>query len=224
MREPESSAWRDAILPRLIEDEWALLADGASPGRSLRIAPCALVSSGQALGLHAVPDARLAGPLVCAEDALPFEDGAWPRVVLQHVIEKPGVGRALLAEAVRVLAPGGELVVFGLDPFAPGVLVRWLSDSRWRREIAPVPPHRLAHVVGLIGLARVTIEARGPRWRPWPVVGELAPAGGWGRCLYVLRARKLEARLIPRRRTLERVEVRAPGLAPSAGRRALEVA
>jgi SAM-dependent methyltransferase len=224
MREPEPSSWRDAHLPRLADEEWTLLADGASPGRSLRIAPCPLPSTAQALGLHAAGDARLGGPIACAEDALPFEDGAWPRVVLQHVIERPGVGRSLLAESVRVLAPGGELVVFGLDPFAPGVLGRWISDARWRREVAPVPPYRLAHVVGLIGLARVTVEGRGPRWRSLPGAGELAHAGGWGRCLYVLRARKLEARVIPWRRAIERVEVRAAGLAPSAGRRALEVA
>jgi SAM-dependent methyltransferase len=224
MREPESSSWRDANLPRLVEEEWALLADGASPGRSLRVAPCPLPSTAQALGLHAEPEHRLGGPLSCAEDALPFEDGAWPRVVLQHVIERPGVGRSLLSESVRVLAPGGELVVFGLDPFAPGVLGRWLFDALWRREVAPVPPYRLAHVVGLMGLARVSVEGRGPRWRSSPGPGGIVRAGGWGRCLYVLRARKLEARVIPWRRAVERVEVRGAGLAPSAGRRALEVA
>lgn len=201
-----------------------LLADGASPGRSLRVGPCALPSTAQALGLHVERDHRLGGPVTCAEDALPFEDGAWPRVVLQHVIERPGVGRSLLAESVRVLAPGGELVVFGLDPFAPGVLGRWVSDAGWRREIAPVPPYRLAHVVGLMGLARVSVEGRGPRWRAFPAPAELTRSGGWGRCLYVLRARKLEARVIPWRRAIERVEVRGAGLAPSAGRRALEVA
>lgn len=211
-------------MPRLADEEWALLEGGISPGRSLRIAPCPLPSNAQALGLHVAGAARLTGPVACAEDALPFEDGAWPRVVLQHVIERPGVGRELLAEAVRVLAPGGELVVFGLHPFSPGVVARWLSDARWRCEVAPVPPHRLAHVLGLIGLSRVTIEGRGSRWSARPQVGALAGSGGWGRCVYVLRARKLEARIIPWRRAVQRVEVRASGLAPSAGRRALEVA
>lgn len=224
MRESETPSWHDALAGGLLDEEWALVSGGASPGRSLRIAAFPVPSSAQALGLHAGTRLRVAGPVECAEDAFPFEDGAWPRVVLQHVIERPGVGRGLLAESIRVLAPGGELVIFGLDPFAPGVLARWISDPKWRCSVAPVAPYRLAHVVGMAGLARVTVEGRGPRWRSTPLAGELLETGGWGRCLYILRARKLEARVVPWRRIAPRVGVAARGLAPSAGRRALEVA
>jgi SAM-dependent methyltransferase len=223
MGKPEPT-WRESLGSGLVEAEWALLASGASPGRTLRIAPDALPVVPQALGLHVAGAARLGGPLICGEAALPFDDGEWSRVVLHHVLEHPEVDRALLGEAVRVLAPSGELVVFGFDPMAPGVLLRWMRDGRWRRELSPVPPYRLAHALGMCGLARVTVTGLGPRWRAVPRTGELGRSGGIGRCLYLLRARKLESRVIPLRRAFDRVEVRSTGLAPTAGRRALEVA
>lgn len=216
--------WLSSLAAGLSEAEWALVSSGPSPGRTLRIAPHPLPCDGRALGLSIASAPRIDGPLICSETMLPFEDGAWPRIVLHHVVERPAVSRALLREAIRVLAPGGELVVFGLDPLAPAVLARWLLDRRWREAVAPVPPRRLAHVLGLSGLADVRITGHGPRWRPLPRPEELADTGGIGRCLYLLRARKLEARVIPWRRAVVPSRLPAGGLAPSAGRRALRVA
>lgn len=224
MRPSEPEHIEGALPAQLMEEEWAVAESGISPGRALRIAACDLASDARVLALQAGPGPALGGPLHCRDAALPFEDGAWPRVVLQHVLEQPGRTRALLAESIRVLAPGGDLMVFGFDPFAPAVLCRWIARSSWRRAVAPVPPYRLGHLVGMAGLGRVTIENLGSRWRVLPELGEIRRNRGWGCCIYLLRARKLEARVLPWRRLGHKVDAPAHRLAPTAGRRALEVA
>lgn len=45
------------------------------------------------------------------EDRLPFEDGSFNGVVLDNVLEHLSEPQALLAEILRVLAPGGHLLV-----------------------------------------------------------------------------------------------------------------
>jgi hypothetical protein len=224
MRPPDPLDFRGALPVPLVEEEWAVAESGVSPGRALRIAACELASDARVLALQAGLGPALAGPLRCLDAALPFEDGVWPRVVLQHVLEQPGRTRALLAESIRVLAPGGDLLVFGFDPFAPAVLCRWIGRASWRRSVAPVPPYRLAHLVGLAGLGRVTVECLGSRLRVLPEAGQIERNRGWGCSIYLLRARKLEARILPWRRLSPRVSAPAHGLAPTAGRRAVEVA
>ena len=45
--------------------------------------------------------------------ALPFEDATFDLVVLQHLISDGN--EAVLAEAIRVLAPGGDIIISGLN-------------------------------------------------------------------------------------------------------------
>ena len=84
--------------------------------------------------VHATP-AGLAGDVVCAVDALPWEDEAFELVVVQHVGDVLARPDELLDELTRVLAPGGALLWFGLNPLSPWTL--WLH---WRaREGLPLP-------------------------------------------------------------------------------------
>jgi SAM-dependent methyltransferase len=48
---------------------------------------------------------------VATLDALPFDDAAFDVVLMRHVLEHTPVPRAALAEARRVLSPGGVVVV-----------------------------------------------------------------------------------------------------------------
>lgn len=50
------------------------------------------------------------------DEALPFVDGAFDLVWLQHALEPAPRGSRLLDEACRVLAPGGLLAVTALHP------------------------------------------------------------------------------------------------------------
>lgn len=62
------------------------------------------------------PDATLR----CRLDALAFEDDAFDLIVMHHLISNGS--EAMLAEALRVLAPGGDVVISGLN--STGLLYR----------------------------------------------------------------------------------------------------
>lgn len=80
----------------------------------------------------------LAGDVVCATDALPWEDAAFQLVIAQHAGDMLGDANGLVDELARVLAPGGVLLWFGLNPWSP-----WLAWVRWRFRRGHALPHTL---------------------------------------------------------------------------------
>lgn len=59
---------------------------------------------------------RLQGDVISCADAWPFADHELDFVILRHALESSVDPRALLHEAVRVLAPGGQLLITGFHP------------------------------------------------------------------------------------------------------------
>lgn len=124
--------------------------------------------------------------LAAADEQLPFVDDAFELVLLRHVLEMTTAPSALLGEAVRVLAPGGMLVLTGMHPmggWAPWFYWRARGQSR-RLQM----PWRLRHRLREAGLQMQRMQRVGsvlPGRRP----GATAPASlvGGG---YVLIARK----------------------------------
>lgn len=110
-------------------------------GRSLLLQACALnrelVADMRHLGavrIHADQDI-LRGDVTCAADALPWEDDAFQFVLVQHAGDVLPNGGALIDELARVLAPGGTLLWFGLNPWSP-----WLGWIHWQaRRGLPIP-------------------------------------------------------------------------------------
>lgn len=113
--------------------------------------------------------------LVAAGETLPFRDASLDVVVLNEVIEHVTDDHQTLREAVRVLRPGGTIIIYApnrLYPFEThGVylgkryvfgnipLVNWLPDAVRRRLV----PHARAYLAGDIrrvvrGLPVETIE------------------------------------------------------------------
>jgi SAM-dependent methyltransferase len=86
-------------------------------------------TAGAAPAFHLVRDARA-----------PFADGSFEVVVLSAVLHHllPDERDRLLADALRVLAPGGRLVVFEHNPLNP--LTRWV--------VRHTPIDRNAHLLG----------------------------------------------------------------------------
>ncbi len=156
------------------------------------------------------------GDLLAASDTqLPFTDDAFQLVLMRHAQEVTAGASLLLAEAVRVLAPGGTLVVTGVHPFSG-----WAPWLRWRARHSPPVMHmplRLRQILRQSGLQIV----RG--WR----VGGLLPhdtalsainirACGGG---YVLIARKQRQSVVPLRSTRAAIRPAANGrLSPSVRR------
>lgn len=120
--------------------------------------------------------ARCALPLPLASESIGV-------VVLQHVARPGRAGRGLFEECARVLAPGGRLWVFALNPLAP---YRW----RWRGSglgaSEPLTWRRRMREAGLV--PEPVSQGLGPGWH---VRVAREPQDGPGmRAAYAIRAEK----------------------------------
>jgi len=96
--------------------------------------------------------------------ALPFQDAVFRRVVL-FLVTRNGTEREL-DEACRVLAPGGELLVLGLNRRSWSGLGRYRGGPVPRMDVASVRNSLQAHDMelncvlgaGLLGQARPVME------------------------------------------------------------------
>ena len=84
---------------------------------------------------------RHGGPVVAADvHALPFRSGSIPRVLLAEVLEHCPDPAAVLAEAVRVTAPGGRLAVTVPDDERLTAIKAALRALRLGRLLGGLPP------------------------------------------------------------------------------------
>jgi SAM-dependent methyltransferase len=155
---------------------------------------------------------------VCAttDAPLPFLDEAFDVVLLRHTLEVVPTPSVLLGEAMRVLAPGGVLVLTGVHPVSG-----WAPWFYWRS--------RGPQVLRLPGQLGKHLERRGLEieWtrrvgRPWPgdAASHVRPFNlcGGG---YVLMARKRCRRATPLRILPARLRVASGNLSPGTRRTAV---
>ena len=111
-----------------------------------------------------VDRAVIAGDVVCAADALPWEDEAFQFVVVQHAGDALAHPDAFIDELARVLAAGGSLVWFGFNPLSP-----WNLWMHWQaRQGRPLPrPVQTDYVRRRLLHEHLTpgaVESIGPCW------------------------------------------------------------
>ncbi len=164
-----------------------------------------------------VQDGHYAGDLrVATDEPLPFIDDAFELVLLRHALEVVTLAGNLLTEAVRVLAPGGVLVVTGIHPVSG-----WAPWFRWRGRGAHrvmQMPLRLQHRLLQAGLEIDRVQRVG---RTWPGASATRPGGSLGGG-YVLLARKRRRAITPLR--IKPVPLRVPvrsQLSPGSRRHAI---
>jgi SAM-dependent methyltransferase len=148
-----------------------------------------------------------------AAGPLPFVDRAFDLVLLRHALEPAELS---LDEVVRVLAPGGLLVLTGVNPLS-GWTPWWLWQTRGSSSHA-TSPIQLAVRLRRADLQVERIQRVG-RALPWALNGGSGDASGVLGGGYVLVARKQGPMSIPTR--LRPKPVTAPvqaGLAPGARR------
>lgn len=151
---------------------------------------------------------RYSGDLdAAADESLPFIDNAFDLVLLRHALEAAPAASALLVEAIRVLAPGGAMVVTGVHPLS-GWAPWFYWHGRGQRRALQMP-FRLMQVLQQAGLE---IERTSRVGRMWPVTaatGSTQPSlcGGG----YVLFARKRRHMATPLRIKPSPVRVPANG-------------
>jgi len=155
---------------------------------------------------------------VCAttDAPLPFLDEAFDAVLLRHALEAVARPSVVLGEALRVLAPGGVLVVTGVHPVSG-----WAPWFYWRSRDPQVLrfPGQLGKRLERRGLQIEWIRRVG---RPWPSDTALR-AGPFNLCGggYVLMARKRCRRATPLRILPARLRVASGSLSPGTRRSAV---
>lgn len=158
----------------LLRDELGRVAEHAARqpnGRALVLQACAsnrelTVDTRHlaAVRVHAERD-RLGGDVVCAPGALPWEDEAFRLIVVQHVSDAlPAEGFA--DELARLLAPGGVLLWFALNPWSP-----WLAWLHWQGRGGLPLPHPVHADLARRRLLRrqfapVSVDYLGACWPP----------------------------------------------------------
>jgi hypothetical protein len=101
--------------------------------------------------------------LSCRTSELPFMEASFRRVVLWHVIATGE--EAELAEALRVLATGGELLVLGIQQRARSLSVAGPEDAIPRLQRMP-----LMRCLREAGMEIVSVTGSGlPIARNWPI-------------------------------------------------------
>jgi len=139
------------------------------------------------------------GPLRAALAQLPFPDQCFGTVVLQHVLEWSGSELALVRECVRVIEPGGRLLLLGINPYAWS---RWYrlrkgfsqrarlrGCGHWRRE-----------------LQREGLECAAPHFLPWPESRVEAQLPQRMQSVFIITASKQSGQIRPVGK-LERLDV-----------------
>jgi SAM-dependent methyltransferase len=152
----------------------ALRSRPSQPWLWLSAIPAGLPESGvlQGRGLRLFPQgAGFAGDLRCGLP-LPIPSESLHAIVVQHAVV--GDIDRFLDECARVLAPGGRLWLFALNPLSPYRL-------RWRRHIASSPqPEAWRRSIQRAGLYCPTPPRYlGPAWNPASVGEGSAGRGPW---------------------------------------------
>lgn len=163
---------------------------------------------------------RLEGDLACAVDALPWNDNMFELIVAQHAGDALATAGGLFDELARVLAPGGVLLWFGLNPLSP-----WLAWAHWRGASGAARPYartltRVRREIALRQLTPGAIDYVGGLCSRSGAAAPRHPLAAFRRA-YLLRATKPHAALTPMRPHASRARALArPQLVATPSRRA----
>ena len=172
----------------------------------LWLAPVGQDGVGQGRGLRLVASGAGWSGDACCRLPLPLATESIGVVVLQHVAAPGRSRRELFEECARVLAPGGRLWVFALNPLAP---YRWQWRGTGLGASEPLSWRRRMRAAGLV--PEPVSQGLGPGWR---VRVAHEPQDGPGmRAAYAIRAEKRAWPLTPVR---QRVRLPMPEGIPAA--------
>ncbi|MHB1272153.1 MAG: class I SAM-dependent methyltransferase [Rhodanobacter sp.] len=152
-----------------------------------------------------VDDGQYRGDLQAAiGEPLPFVDDAFELVLLRHALQVVPVASLLLTEAIRVLAPGGVLVVTGVHPVSG-----WAPWFYWRMRQSPRVLQMPLRLISMLQRAGLEVERTCRAGHMWPsaAAAPMSHANPWGGG-YVLFARKRRHLATPLR--IKPVPMRVP--------------
>ncbi|HNR91067.1 MAG TPA: hypothetical protein PKO41_01455 [Dokdonella sp.] len=209
---------------RLLDEEWGRVeheAGGLASGPALSITATAAAAQARLHGrpgsvcLH-VEGAALAGDVRCETDVLPWAAASFDLIVVRHATDLLA-DRGLECELARLLAPGGTLLLFGLNPLSPWRL--WWSRRAGACEprLRCLAPTRMRERLAGFGLDVTRPCWLGGAWPSAPASHVMqADDGARWHGVWMLRADKRAAavRPLPLRHALGATGRVAPALAP----------
>lgn len=168
LRDLRDAQWQRVLplLQRCAADHGLIV--GATPVETTPVLPFV----GHWVAMHA-SQLRYAGDLLAASaEPLPFVDDAFGIVWLCHALERVDDRFEVAREALRVLAPGGMLVVSGLHPLGAWAPWFWWRARGTRSHLhSPLP---LVHWLRQQDMNIVCVHRVG---RVWPRAGSAATRG-----------------------------------------------
>jgi SAM-dependent methyltransferase len=145
--EAHRRAWERNPALRALYADWYGRVAAALPPPSL--GPRVELGSGPGFARHFIPDLQLTDVVgapwhdrECSADALPFSDRSVGALVLFDVLHHLSAPRAFFAEATRVLAPGGRLVL--CEPYVSPLsypIYRWFHEEPLDMGVDPLATH-----------------------------------------------------------------------------------
>jgi SAM-dependent methyltransferase len=153
------------------------------------------------------PEPGLGADGVSRFDALPLPSDTFDVVILHHALDFCHHPQRVLAEAARIVRPGGRIVLIGFNPCSALGIGKWLlapfsAAGVWRHNSL-----RRSRVCDWLALLRFGLDSEpkiaGPRRTSWPGLRKLMKRGlerflvGGEGSFYVLTARKRTIPLQP---------------------------
>lgn len=130
-------------------------------GHAPNLALSAICTHAAEVSLRLAAVDELHGTVRCRTRQWPFADGTFGTIAIQHAHEFHPEPMQMFREAVRVLMPGGRLLVCGFSPYA------WSRWHRLRRGFRVRPrlqsPGRLLRQLSLLGFQGERAQSL-----PWP--------------------------------------------------------
>jgi SAM-dependent methyltransferase len=212
------------------------LAQREATGRALLLGPSAaalcepdwVLPQRPAVRLH-VDGEELSGDVRCTPHALPWEDAAFRLVIVCHAGDVLGATAPLVTELARVLAPGGVLLWFALNPrsaWLPWCHWQALRRRAWRNPAFPgrfTGARTAARQLRGSRLPTRAIEYLGACWPSAQPAADAARVEGMPallRAAYLVATCKRTAALTPLRARLPRRSPAHPQLAGTPSQRA----
>ncbi len=210
--------WRRPVGRRLLREEQELLAVVCArcPGQRVLLigsgASCYLPAA-QRLAHSIVLQSSAAAPgtLIGLAEALPLAAESVDLVVLHHALDQALRPRAVLRETLRVLRPGGHVIICGFNPWGLWRLLRWFGLGQPGPAGLSISVSHLGDWLELLDCALEDIDFAGfdpPQDHAAGYVWRLLTAALFRRrralaAVYMVLARKRERRLLaPPRRPL----------------------
>ena len=202
-RQPDALAWFDSVPGQLLLAAERPAIAAAMASRPVQQPWLWLAPRPPGAGAFELPDRtvllhrrqdRFSGNVHCGLP-LPLSNESIGNLVVQHALDDGVEG--LLDECARVLAPGGRLWLFVLNPWSP-------YRARWRRSgLAARDVHAWRMTLRGLGLQACAGGVRylGPAWRmaldPASAANQAKPGSGRLRASCLLEFEKRSAALIP---------------------------